>query len=455
MPVKFNEKLIAYLALFSGLTLSVVAEYYSIVGLTAIFPTAVIPVVIMGIALGMGKIVATIWLKQNWSIAPTAVKTYLMAAILTLMFITSMGIFGFLSKAHLEQTVPTGDVAAKIALIDEKIAVEKGNIDDYRKSLAQMDAQVDQRLSRSTDDRGAERAVQIRRQQQAERNRIQKDITSAQTNISRLNTERAPLAAELRKVEAEVGPIKYIAQFVYGEADQTVLEKAVTWVIIVLIVVFDPMALILLLSSQISFQNFREREQSQDIDWQARTDELLNIFDEQTPDPYVADVGEKPTAEEKESDLVSTSTVSDSILENHPYLTQPFSHFKNLEPMVYKPEPESVEEPKEYVVDATLIDALEGTVNRLQEENEQLRRDLDFVRGQKLAADVKLHGYSSDAGLIKVAGDTYTQEEFDRLMSSDYVQNEEQTQSGLWKRISENTRISEEEYLDKSRQNNG
>ena len=461
MPVKFNEKLIAYLALFSGLTLSIVAEYYSIVGLTAIFPTAVIPVVIMGIALGLGKIVATVWLKQNWSIAPLAVKTYLMVAILTLMFITSMGIFGFLSKAHLEQTVPTGDVAAKIALLDEKINVEKENIDGYRKALAQMDEQVNQRLSRSTDDRGAERAVQIRRQQQAERARLQKDITTAQTNIGQLQSQRAPLAAELRKVEAEVGPIKYIAQFVYGEADQTLLEKAVTWVIIVLIVVFDPMALILLLASQISFQSFREREQP--IDWQSRTDELLEIFDEETPDPYVPDVGEKPTAEElAEVDspeepvnvVNSTSTVEKSILEQHPYLNNGFAHFVGLEPMVYNPEPE-VKEPKEYVVDATLIDALEGTVNRLQEENDQLRKDLDSIRGQKLQAEVKLHGYSNDSGLIKVAGNTYTQEEFDRLMSTEYVQNEEQSQSGLWKRLSENTRISEEEYLNKAQQNKG
>lgn len=350
MPVKFNEKLIAYLALFSGLTLSIVAEYYSIVGLTAIFPTAVISVVIMGVALGLGKIVATIWLKQNWSIAPLAVKTYLMAAILTLMFITSMGIFGFLSKAHLEQAVPTGDVAAKIALIDEQIRVEKENIDEARKSLAQLDAQVDQRLSRSTDDRGAERAVQIRRQQQAERARLQKDIASAQTNIGRLNTERAPIAADLRKIEAEVGPIKYIAQFVYGEADQTLLEKAVTWVIIILIVVFDPMALILLLASQISFQNFREREK--EIDWQARTNELLDIFDKDTPDPYVADVGEKPTAEEistegdspeKESDVVSTATVTEPKPhhpDTHPYLRQGFKYPEGWEshpPMVHKP----------------------------------------------------------------------------------------------------------------------
>jgi hypothetical protein len=417
MPVKFNEKLIAYLALFSGLTLSVVAEYYSIVGLTAIFPTAVIPVIIMGIALGLGKIVATVWLKQNWSIAPFAIKTYLMIAILTLMFITSMGIFGFLSKAHLEQSVPTGEVAAKIALIDEQLRVEKENIDDARKSLAQLDAQVDQRLSRSTDDRGAERAVQIRRQQQAERSRLQKDIVSAQSNIGRLNSERAPIASELRKVEAEVGPIKYIAQFVYGESDQTLLEKAVTWVIIILIIVFDPMALILLLASQISFQNFRDREK--EIDWQARTNELLDTF-EDAPDPWVADVGEKPTAEElaegdspeKESDVVSTATVTKSILEQHPYLNQPFKHFENLKPMVYKPE--VTELPKDPTPPGWMY---------------QTTAEPKSTSTYQIFPELK--------------------EELDKSDSL-FVQNEEQKESNLWSKTAQ--AISEEDYLNISQE---
>jgi hypothetical protein len=131
-----------------------------------------------------------------------------------------------------------------------------------------MDAQVNERLSRSTDDRGAERAVQIRRQQQAERTRLQNDISRSQGVIAKLNEERAPVAAEVRKVEAEVGPIKYIASFIYGSnPDANLLEKAVTWVIIIIVVVFDPLAVILLLASQYSFQWFRkaeEEDQSED-----------------------------------------------------------------------------------------------------------------------------------------------------------------------------------------------
>lgn len=256
---EFNiNKLIAYLALISGLSLSIVAEYYSIVGLTAIFAASVIPIVIMGIAIGLSKVVGTVWLKQNWDIAPTSIKIYLSAAIVVLMVITSIGIFGFLSKAHSDQSLVSGDVLAKIAVYDEKIKTAKDNIDANRKALKQMDEAVDQVMGRSQDEKGADKAVAIRRTQQKERARLQTEIQAEQKTITSLSEERAPIAAEVRKVEAEVGPIKYIAAFVYGSTDTSILERAVTWIIILIIPVFDPLAVILLLSSQISFQNIRQ-----------------------------------------------------------------------------------------------------------------------------------------------------------------------------------------------------
>ena len=442
MQPTLNEKFLAYLALVSGITLSIVAEYYSILGLIAIFSAAAWSVVVMGIALGVGKITATLWLKQNWKIAPWSIRLYLLTAISVLMLITSMGIFGFLSKAHSDQSLVSGDVLSKIALYDEKIKTSKENIDANRKVLKQMDEAVDQVMGRSTSETGADKAVAIRRGQQKERARLVAEIAAEQKTISKLSEERAPIASEVRKVEAEVGPIKYIAAFVYGETDPTILEKAVTWVIIILIVVFDPLAVMLLLSSQISFQNFREREK--EIDWQARTDELLDVF--------APNVDEKPTVKEQaegdspqEPDVISTSTVTTSILAQHPYLAEPFVSFKDLQPMVYKPEPiDPQEEVKEYLVDATLIDALEGTVNRLQQENDELRL---IAKASKLSNDVKVHGYSSSGGIIKVAGDSYTPEEFKTL--NDYVQNEEQNQSSLWNQIT-GTRISEEEYIEQA-----
>lgn len=260
MPISFSERLTAWLALLAGLAISGVAVYYSVIGLTAIFAAAFVPIIIMGVTLEVSKLIATVWLKQNWRHTPFLIKTYLMAAILVLMVITSMGIFGFLSKAHLDQTVPNSEIAAKIALVDEKIRVERDSIETARKALRQLDAAVDQVLARSNDERGATNSANMRRNQQRERTQLQNDIAKAQQKIDVLNTERAPLASELRKVEAEVGPIKYIAGFFYGISDQTILEKAVTWVIITLIIVFDPLAIVLLLASQISFENFRQRK---------------------------------------------------------------------------------------------------------------------------------------------------------------------------------------------------
>jgi len=260
MKPTLNEKFIAYLALLSGLSISAVAVYYSVVGLTAIFAAAVVPIIIMGTTLEISKLVATVWLKQNWKTAPLLIKTYLFAAIVVLMIITSMGIFGFLSKAHSDQNLVSGDVMAKIAVYDEKIKTSKENIDANRKQLKQMDEAVDQVMARSDSEKGADKAVALRRGQAKDRARLLQDIEAEQKTISSLNEERAPIAAEVRKVEAEVGPIKYIAAFFYGSTDQTILEKAVTWVIITIIIVFDPLAIILLLASQMSFQEFRERE---------------------------------------------------------------------------------------------------------------------------------------------------------------------------------------------------
>ena len=264
MRISFNEKLIAYLALISGLSVSAVAVYYSVAGLAAIFASAVVPIIIMGVTLEVGKIVATVWIKQNWSIAPRLIRTYLVVAITVLMMITSMGIFGFLSKAHLDQSMPSGDVMDRIAVIDGKIQTERENIDAAKRALKQMDDSVDQTMARSTSETGAARAAALRKSQQRERVQLGNDITGSQKRISALNQERGPIAKELRQVEAEVGPIKYIAGFVYGATDSTILEKAVTWVIIALIIVFDPLALILLLASQISFQNFRERQREEE-----------------------------------------------------------------------------------------------------------------------------------------------------------------------------------------------
>jgi hypothetical protein len=250
--------ILAWLLLLTGLTISAVAIYYSVVGLAAIFSAAVIPIIVMGSALEVAKLVCASWLKANWERAPRLMKVYMTTAVIVLMLITSMGIFGFLSKAHSDQSLVSGDVIARISVYDEKIKTSKDNIEANRKALRQMDEAVDQSMARSTTEQGASRAVSIRQSQARERTRLQNEIVAEQKNIAKLNDEAAPIRAEVRKVEAEVGPLKYIAAFVYGATDETLLEKAVTWVIITIIVVFDPLAVIMLLAAQMTFGWKRE-----------------------------------------------------------------------------------------------------------------------------------------------------------------------------------------------------
>ena len=260
--ITFADKLTAWFALLSGLSISAVAVWYSVAGLVAIFAASVIPIIVMGVVLEVGKLVATVWLKQNWAIAPKLIRLYLFIAVVILMLITSMGIFGYLSKAHLDQAVPTGNVVAQVAIFDEKIKTAKENIESGRKALKQMDATIDETIARSKGEQGAINANAMRTRQAKERTQIQADIARSQVEIAKLNEQRAPVAAELRKVEAEVGPIKYIAAVLYDDnPDANTLEKAVRWVIISIVIIFDPLAVVLLLASQYSFAWFRRQEE--------------------------------------------------------------------------------------------------------------------------------------------------------------------------------------------------
>lgn len=381
--------------LLVALAISAVAEFYSIVGLTAIFAAAVVPTIIMGVVLGLGKITATVWLKLNWDRAPLTYKLYLIPAVITLMFLTSIGCFGFLSKAHSDQSLVSGDVQSKIAIYDEKIKTAKDNIEANRRALKQMDEAVDQSMARSNDEKGADKAVAIRRGQQKERQRLQSEIAAEQKSISALSEERAPIAAEVRKVEAEVGPIRYLAAMIYGDTtNENMLEAAVRWVIVIIVAVFDPLALMLLLAAQQSFRWDRQREQeqseasekittddfksdrelsefaehsrliAQELDRQAEQqsiDEANALLAEIEPEPqeFVVDLSEhkvevidlpvQDDADQRITELDITELDSSviieidevaespeqSIIEQHPYLSQPFVHFNNTTPVVY------------------------------------------------------------------------------------------------------------------------
>lgn len=337
------------LTLLVALSLSTIAAYYSIIGLTAIFAGAVIPIIVMGSILEIGKITTTVWLRKYWSEASFILKLYLVPAVVALAMLTSMGIFGFLSKAHVDSGLVSGDVQAKLALYDEKIKTEKDNIDTARKALQQMDSQVDQLLSRGTTEQNAERAVAIRRQQAKERGNLQSDIAKAQAAIAKLNEERAPIAAENRKVEAEVGPIKYIAALIYGDnPDANILESAVRWVIILLVAVFDPLAIALVLAANAS----KEWDKSTPND--LPKDKVEPVNDDVAAMSIVPPEEEdtRPFTQEEievlDKEVVETKT-DEYDLSKHPYLFKKGGWFKSGKPVVYKPEETFTDKPEEVV----------------------------------------------------------------------------------------------------------
>lgn len=240
--------MIHWLALLTAIAIAGVAAWYSIIGLMAIFAASAIAIAIMGAVLEVGKLVTASWLYQNWKETPVFLKTYLTAAVVVLMFVTSMGIFGFLSKAHIEQTITSGDNSLQISLIEGKIEREQRRITDAETVITQLDNAV-QTLIDYDRIRGNEGAIAVRESQRDERNRLEGSIQQAAEKIGSLQEEKLVLEKEQLGLEAEVGPIRYIAALVYEETNKDNLEEAVRWVIIIIISVFDPLAVLLLIAA--------------------------------------------------------------------------------------------------------------------------------------------------------------------------------------------------------------
>ena len=237
----------------SAISISIIAAGYSIMGLATLFAGAVIPIIAMGSALEVGKLVAASWLYNNWRnpLVPKSIKAYLTSAVVVLIFITSMGIFGFLSKAHLDQVQPVSSNNIKIELIDKQIDQQQIIIDRSQKTLDQLDKALDKYIDMEYVTRG----LKERKKQEEERNLLTTAINEASDKIAKLTLEKSELALEQDKIEAEVGPIKYIAELIYGENAKDHFDKAVRWVIIVLIFVFDPLAVLLLIAANISLRS--------------------------------------------------------------------------------------------------------------------------------------------------------------------------------------------------------
>ena len=238
------------LTFLSAISISVIAAGYSIMGLATLFSGAVVPIIAMGTALEIGKLVSASWLYQNWSNKSVSkfLKAYLFSAVVILIFITSMGIFGFLSKAHLDQVKPTSSNAIKIELLDSKINTQQNRIERSQNTLNQLDKALDVYIEKEFVTRG----LKERKKQEPERLALNEEITDASNILGELMLEKNTLKIEQDKIDAEVGPLKYVAELIYGEDAKDHFDKAVRIVIIVLVFVFDPLAVLLLISANIS-----------------------------------------------------------------------------------------------------------------------------------------------------------------------------------------------------------
>ena len=241
------------LLLLSALAVSTVAGYFSIVGLMAIFPAAAEPILAMGVVLEIAKLVTASWLYRYWSKTALAMKAYFTLAVIILSVITSMGIFGFLSKAHLEHSVSTGDNTLQVARLDRRIENEQRRVTDAQTVLDQLDTTV-QTLIDYDRIRGADGAIATRESQAPERERLNTAIDDAIAAIDLLSEEKLILDTEQLLIEVEVGPLLYVAEMIYGNTDKETLDKTVRFVIILLILVFDPLAILLVVAANMSMK---------------------------------------------------------------------------------------------------------------------------------------------------------------------------------------------------------
>lgn len=247
-------KFINILALLVSLSLSAVAAYYSIIGLTAIFAASFWPIVVMGSTLEVAKVVTTSWLYQNWTVAPRFVRHYLVGAVTVLMFITSIGIFGYLSKAHIDQSSKSSISVVDQDAIQMKLDIANQDITFARETLANLDSVV-QVLTDAQRINGERGAVAVRASQQAERDSLNALIAENSKLVSSLLEEKQKIDTETSALESEIGPLKYVAEIVYGNSETATVEHAVRLVILIIIFVFDPLAVLLLIGANAGLQN--------------------------------------------------------------------------------------------------------------------------------------------------------------------------------------------------------
>ena len=246
---------LALVTLITALGISAVAAFYSIVGLMAIFSASALSIAVMGIVLEIGKLITASWLYQNWKRVPFLLKSYLTIAVIVLMFITSMGIFGYLSKAHIDQGSGTSELYVKVERLDNRITSERKIITRAEKQLSALDSALDKYLELGAVSKGLKK----REDQEQERNSLTDNINNAQGRIDKLLDEKSEYKLQINSFEVEVGPLKYISALVYGDEALDYIDTAVRAVILILVFVFDPLAVLLIIAANISFTEYNDK----------------------------------------------------------------------------------------------------------------------------------------------------------------------------------------------------
>lgn len=262
--------------ILSALFISSIAAWFSIAGLVAIFPGAKTAIILMGTALEIGKLVTASWLYRFWDKANLLMRTYFTGAVLVLSFITSIGIFGYLTKSHIEGTTGIGENSEQLALVDDQINIQRDNITQQRQLQQQLDAAVNNLVSKENT---TERAISVRNSQRRERSAITQSIVESNSKIQSLQQQRLELTAGQRELELEVGPIKYVAQMIYGSEDIETIQKSVRMLTLLLIVVFDPLAILLVIAANMVFREHKKQTHQKNIENPDNVTEIVDDWD--------------------------------------------------------------------------------------------------------------------------------------------------------------------------------
>ena len=243
--------ILALITLFTALAISAVAAFYSIVGLMAIFSASALSIAIMGAVLEVGKLITASWLYQNWKTIPKLLKYYLTSAVVVLMFITSMGIFGYLSKSHIDAGTNTSQLQIKLERLNNYIESEQKVINRAERQLENLDKALERYVELGAVSKGLDR----RESQEEERLKLTNMVNKSQEKIDEYLDQKSEYELEIKNFEVEVGPLKYISALLYGDDALTFLENAVRWVILILVFVFDPLAVLLVVAANITIRD--------------------------------------------------------------------------------------------------------------------------------------------------------------------------------------------------------